>query len=792
MSLSRAWFEAIAALDVDAVQHMLPTYARITDDHGETGLMKAVRLRSPVLIKLLAPYETGMINNRGQTALMIAAHFNYAEGCKMLLSGEGDIHLPSKRCCLIVAAVARAEDAVRAILPVHRYTADAMGATALVYAAERGHLGIVRILLEEESITPAPDALRSLIVAVLCERQATASYLARYMAKFITTSQHQLVQDNIYSSLSMHDTGGSRKTAREEVDMMRGQCIDGPEPCINELLFDNERKIDESLQVLSPIPVSPQHAPRMVQSINQPSVVNSKITHTMGSDAPTISIRGQSNTNRTTPNVSLLPRAMDSIAVLTSSHVRPASRDVRLTGPIRASSTRVRPTPRAIDEYESPSSSMVARNTWRAIDPPRLSPFVTRNRALNNNRSNVGLTFSLPVGHQQEYKSNISTNSVIDPAQISCLPGLTALMTAVITGQSHMIPHLAQTGTGSKTIEGWTALMFAVLYNKLESLQTLVAAEAGLQNNNGETALMIAASYNRTSAIIDLTHKESRIQDRSGKTALMHAVEKGNYEAARMLSDNEHSMVDFSGHTAFLCACSNGHEKIVQLLIGLEGNKTDATGQTGLMIAAERNYVEIIKLLIPTLARRKNNAGITALMLAGYHGHMESVSLLLSAEAQEVNENGATALMIATMAGNIDVCRMLISSENGLQNLIGQTALMLAAAENHHQLVNLLIPYEAGGQDREGRTALMYAAESQCVGAVEALLPHEHGLKDNNGCTALMYGARAGSLPIVMLLARYEQGMVDNGGHCALVYSIKARWPTVTEYLRPIEGDLVS
>lgn len=58
---------------------------------------------------------------------MLAAHFNYAEGCKMLLSDEGNIHLSSKRCCLIVAAVANAGDAVRAILPLHRYTADSLG-----------------------------------------------------------------------------------------------------------------------------------------------------------------------------------------------------------------------------------------------------------------------------------------------------------------------------------------------------------------------------------------------------------------------------------------------------------------------------------------------------------------------------------------------------------------------------------------------------------------------------------------------------------------------------------------
>lgn len=86
----------------------------------------------------------------------------------------------------------------------------------------------------------------------------------------------------------------------------------------------------------------------------------------------------------------------------------------------------------------------------------------------------------------------------------------------------------------------------------------------------------------------------------------------------------------------------------------------------------------------------------------------------------------------------------------------------------------------------------MYAAESQCTGAVEALLPCEHGFRDNNGCTAMMYAARAGSLPIVMLLARYEQRLVDTGGHCALIYSLKARWPMITEYLQPLEGDLVN
>lgn len=785
MSPSQAWFEAIAALDTDIVQQLLPTCAKLVDDHGETGLMKAVRLRSLTLIKLLAPYEIGMINNRGQTALMIAAHFNYAEGCKMLLSDEGDIHLPSKRCCLIVAAAACAGEAVRAILPMHRYTTDSLGATALVYAAERGHLGVVKILLEGESVTPAPDALRALIVAVLCDKRETASYLARYMAKFITVTQSQQTETYFPLSKPCADVTTTAHAAQESINMLQGQCLDESGANINQLLLSSESRVVDSPQVLSPIPVSPQPVPRPNQSITQPFIFNSKAKQTVGSDALNISVRSH---KQITSNMSLLPRAMDSIAVLTSSHVRPASKGIKLMGPIRATSTRTRPVPRVIDEYESPSSSVTVTDTRQTVDPPGLSPPTLRNRSLVQDRRYKELTFSLPVGHRQEYNLDMSANSF----SISCLPGLTALMTAVITGQSHLISHFARTDTGSKTIEGWTALMFAVLYNKLESFQTLVATEAGIQNNNGETALMIAASYNRTSAIIDLLHKESRIQDRNGKTALIHAVEKGNYEAARMLSDNEHSMVDFSGHTAFLYACDNGHEKIAQLLVGLEGNKTDATGQTGLMIAAEKNHVGILKILIPLQIRRKNNAGITALMLAGYRGHMASVSLLLTAEAREVNENGATALMIATMAGNIDVCKALVASEHGLQNLIGQTALMLAAAENHQQLVTLLIPYESTIQDCEGRTALMYAAESQCISAVEALLPHEHGLRDNNGCTAMMYAARAGSLPIVMLLARYEQRLTDNGGHCALIYSLKARWPTVTEYLRPIEGDLLN
>ncbi|ESU36124.1 Ankyrin repeat protein [Giardia duodenalis] len=787
MSFPRAWFEAIAVLDVDAVQRMLPQCAKMVDDHGETGLMKAVRLRYPVLIKLLAPYEAGMTNNRGQTALMLAAHFNYAEGCKMLLSDEGNIHLSSKRCCLIVAAVANAGDAVRAILPLHRYTADSLGATALVYAAERGHLNIVRILLEEgDTASPAPDALRSLIVAVLCERKETALYLSRYIANFITIAQPAL--EGLSSPLSAPCVTNPIEAAHDQIDMTRGQCLSGSEPHSNQLLFGNGSKLGDSPQVLSPIPASPQLVPYVSQLATQHPTFNSKAPQAIRPEVPNTSIRGQSTTTRRAPDISLLPKALDSVAVLTSSYVHPVSRDVRITGPVRASSTRSRPIPRAIEEYESPSSSMLATDTRRAANLSRLSPSTLNNRSLVYNKQDTGLIFSLPARHQQEPGLNPSINSL----HLNCLPGLTALMTAVITGQSQLIPHLAQTDAGSKTIDGWTALMFAVLYNKLESLPTLAATEAGLQNNAGETALMIAAVHNRTSAIIDLMHKESRIQDRTGKTALIHAVERGNYEAARMLSDNEHSMVDFSCHTAFLYACNNGYEKIAQLLVGLEGNKVDPTGQTGLMIAAEKNHVEILKLLVPIQTRRKSNAGITALMLAGYHGHMESVSILLSAEAQEVNENGATALMIAAMAGNVDVCRVLLAPEHGLQNLLGQTALMLAAAKNHQQLVNLLIPYESTIQDCEGRTALMYAAESQCTGAVEALLPCEHGFRDNNGCTAMMYAARAGSLPIVMLLARYEQRLVDTGGHCALIYSLKARWPMITEYLQPLEGDLVN
>lgn len=145
-----AWFSACAARDYDTVNKCVQIFARSKDAYHETALMKAVRARDLELVKLLAPHETGIVNDKGYTALIIAAISDQPLFCEALYYFEANNSLPDGRTALMMAATVNANRAVAYLAPLQARRRDENGLTALMFAAVHSSPKTVQILLTYE------------------------------------------------------------------------------------------------------------------------------------------------------------------------------------------------------------------------------------------------------------------------------------------------------------------------------------------------------------------------------------------------------------------------------------------------------------------------------------------------------------------------------------------------------------------------------------------------------------------------------------------------------------------
>ncbi|ESU45136.1 Ankyrin repeat protein [Giardia duodenalis] len=318
---------------------------------------------------------------------------------------------------------------------------------------------------------------------------------------------------------------------------------------------------------------------------------------------------------------------------------------------------------------------------------------------------------------------------------------------------------------------GVTALMRAAARGDAEMVELLAPLQKGAKDKDGTTAFAHALKNRHTDIAMVLREHEVL-----SWTPLMSAAVTGDIETAKQhLSDKDKKNSD--GDTAYALAAKAGQGAILELL-----DPTDEKGVTALMRAAERGDVEVVKLLIPLQKGKKADCfeigdwfilhGGTALMMAAACGHAEVVELLVEHEAGVKDEARWTALMCAVRGNYPECVKLLLKEETGMQDNDDWTALMYAAFFRHGDCVKLLVDKEGGMQRSDGKTALMNAACNGHAEVVNLLVEKEGGMQDKNGWTALMLTALTNSIECISLLLEKEGGVQDTGGHTALMYAV--------------------
>ena len=240
--------------------------------------------------------------------------------------------------------------------------------------------------------------------------------------------------------------------------------------------------------------------------------------------------------------------------------------------------------------------------------------------------------------------------------------------------------------------------------------------------------------------------------------------------------------------TALMIACRNGNRDAIHALLnaGADPNIADDDGDVWVHYAA-RNY-QCTEILQATIrhgvdVNATNKENITALMIACEEGNIDVINILLNAGADPniTNADGDTCLCYA--ARN-DCCTEVLQAiiSHGIDvnttNKKNVTALMIACEEGNIDVINVLLSVGADLNIGNGYTFLHYAAQNRYRAEVfEAMISHGVDVNATNekNVTALMIACQNGNEDHtnVLLNAGADPGMADADGDTCLHYAAR-------------------
>lgn len=383
------------------------------------------------------------------------------------------------------------------------------------------------------------------------------------------------------------------------------------------------------------------------------------------------------------------------------------------------------------------------------------------------------------------YTGNIDlSKSLLLPEHIVTSPpdkkGRTNLMLGALSNDPFMVfCYLGQAGLVDN--DGFTALMHASTYGYLQCAVLLAPLEAGITVSVGErclgaidfavlneffnvaevvaeyelivpnaekypsdmTQLMIAAAERRP-GLVWFYIDQINIRDNKGWVALMHAVEAKDEDCVKLLL-KERDIVTEDGITAWYLAYKIQEPNLCSIL--RPSYTVNSEGETPL-----HTYVRLYATSDNIVQRRAN-------LLAVLHCYGER------------NNDGYTALMLAAILGHTDIDEDLMKLEGGLmtkENIGTQKycASLLALKEGHLDTFRLISSFEAEALFSYGHTKLIISAISGDIKGVTQFLS-DACQQDHNGWSALMYAVKYKFKHIVAILAPLESFLINSAGELA-------------------------
>lgn len=164
-------------------------------DNGVTALMLAAEHNEPEFARFLIQYEASMSRADGKRAIDIAISVQNYAIADMLVPYEGYssgdlVRIGGRRTELMEAAVRNDIVRVYCFRHVQGGLRDMSGFTALMYAAERGHTDVVKILLDIEKKITNTQGVTALMLAAVNNKVATVNILKSAEACMRNSEHH--------------------------------------------------------------------------------------------------------------------------------------------------------------------------------------------------------------------------------------------------------------------------------------------------------------------------------------------------------------------------------------------------------------------------------------------------------------------------------------------------------------------------------------------------------------------------------------------------------------------------
>lgn len=128
--------------------------------------------------------------------------------------------------------------------------------------------------------------------------------------------------------------------------------------------------------------------------------------------------------------------------------------------------------------------------------------------------------------------------------------GWSALIWASAKGHLKVVMELRDLEAGSKRATGGTALMAAAERGHIAVVKALMDYEAGIQDSDGKTATIYAAISGHANVVRLIAEREANLCDTLKQTALMFAVQNKHIDCIKLLIDLEYNSRDIYGKTA--------------------------------------------------------------------------------------------------------------------------------------------------------------------------------------------------------------------------------------------------
>lgn len=346
----------------------------------------------------------------------------------------------------------------------------------------------------------------------------------------------------------------------------------------------------------------------------------------------------------------------------------------------------------------------------------------------------TALMWAAECGHDQVVGRLCKDKVDRNDANVRGYNGYTALTFAAINGNAASVSALIKAGADLNVLDdrwGQSPLSWAAEGQHLEAVKALIRAGADLYTESrGKSPVSFALDY---LTILQPFIEEAREDTRDGgekvprvrviELALRHSCNENDNPSSDSSSDSSSpalsknlgfvlgqkeylEAVDHEGRSLVSWAAQGGSRKEMEVLFGteqLDFNLKDTNGLTPLHWAAESGNSEVVLWLLAlqdVVVDESDGVGRTPLSRAAAKGHYEVMdNLLMKGAASNSQDRDERTVLSWAAGGGHDLCvRLLLDhkADPDSPNRNRRTPLSLAAEKGHADVVNLLLSLRDG------------------------------------------------------------------------------------------------